>query len=203
MMKLLSAMTRSLRRTCWIVAVCCLAVIFPGAARAQRAAGTSSQLDVSVDYSYVHASSPNTAFGDVLQGGSVSVAYKFHWHWGVAGDFGGYVYTGLNPGSTAELTTYMVGPRYTVGSSNRFSPFVQVLAGGSRLTAHFGSSEGAENGFAMAVGGGVDVRVGHHIAVRVLQAEYLMTRFWYANTGDENQNTLRLSAGIVFRLGVR
>jgi outer membrane protein OmpA-like peptidoglycan-associated protein len=60
----------------------------------------------------------------------------------------------------------------------------------------------AQNTFAWTGGGGVDVRVSRHFAIRLVQAEYLMTRFQDYSTGTTaTQNDMRLSSGIVFRLG--
>jgi hypothetical protein len=56
----------------------------------------------------------------------------------------------------------------------------------------------------MTAGGGLDIRVHPHFAIRIVQAEYLMTRFTNLNTGaDATQNDMRLSSGLVFRFGGR
>ena len=46
----------------------------------------------------------------------------------------------------------------------------------------------------MTAGGGVDWNATTHIGIRLIQAEYLMTRF-----ASETQNNARISAGVVFR----
>jgi outer membrane protein OmpA-like peptidoglycan-associated protein len=54
----------------------------------------------------------------------------------------------------------------------------------------------------MTAGGGLDIKVRQHFAIRIIQAEYLMTRFDDFNTGAAaTQNDMRLSSGIVFRFG--
>src|ERR1019366_7319972 len=95
----------------------------------------------------------------------------------------------------------------------RFTPFVQALFGGAyassvTISGCSGSPSctplGAENAFAMTVGGGLDLKIHRHIAIRLFQAEYLMTRFADASTtaGERiTQNNVRLSTGIVFRFG--
>jgi len=50
----------------------------------------------------------------------------------------------------------------------------------------------------MAFGGGLDVAPHPRVAIRVIQADYLATRF-----ADDWQNNLRLSFGIVLRFGAR
>ena len=48
----------------------------------------------------------------------------------------------------------------------------------------------------MALGGGLDVNVNDRFAIRVVQAEYLRTRFF-----NETQNKGRIAFGLVFRFG--
>jgi hypothetical protein len=60
----------------------------------------------------------------------------------------------------------------------------------------------AQNAFALTAGGGLDIKLSHHFAIRVVQAEYLMTRFDNVATGKSaEQNNIRLSGGLVFRWG--
>jgi hypothetical protein len=46
----------------------------------------------------------------------------------------------------------------------------------------------------MVLGGGVDVAVHRNLAVRLIQADYFLTRF-----GGASQNNARISTGLVFR----
>lgn len=191
------------RRASLLIAVFGIASICPIASTAQNAAGTASQLDVAVDYSYVRARSASGSSSSNLQGGSASVTYNFHGHWGAVGDFGGYMFTGQPAGLSAQMYTYVFGPRYNFAKSEKFVPFAQALFGGGRLNASTASVQAGENGFAMALGGGLDIGLSHRFAVRAIQAEYLMTRF--ANNGGVTvtQNNFRISAGLVFRFGAR
>ena len=48
----------------------------------------------------------------------------------------------------------------------------------------------------------MDIRLTHHITLRPIQAEYMLTRFpAVPSGGSASQNDLRLSAGLVFRFG--
>jgi hypothetical protein len=60
-----------------------------------------------------------------------------------------------------------------------------------------------QNASAMAAGGGLDIPFGRHLAIRALQAEYLLTRFDRSDGSSATQNNLRVSAGIVFCFGSR
>jgi outer membrane immunogenic protein len=71
------------------------------------------------------------------------------------------------------------GTLYTVGFQQRSAPL------------------SAKNSFAMALGGGLDLNVSRHIAIRAFQADWLYTQS--PNGTNNRQNNLRITAGIVFR----
>ncbi len=63
-----------------------------------------------------------------------------------------------------------------------------------------------ENSFAGTAGVGIDIRVNHHIAIRLVQADYLYTRFGnscpFAICNHNNeQGSFRLQSGLVFGFG--
>jgi opacity protein-like surface antigen len=176
-----------------------------------------------IGYSYLRAI-PELAAGNrmvYLNGGSTSIAFNFNRYLGIVGDFGGFNDSQLllaGPGepssavdSSGTAYTYLFGPRFSYRKHERFTPFAQVLFGGihaSDVTLSSGCGGPgctplpAENSFAMTAGGGLDLKVTHHIALRLIQAEYLMTRFENRATGGAaTQNDMRLSAGLVFRFG--
>ena len=155
-----------------------------------------------------------------LNGGSASFAFNFNRHFALVADVGGYddsqlqlTGTGVNQPITVNASgtafTYLFGPRFTLGKERRVSVFAQVLAGGvyaSAVTVANCTTActplPAQNALAMTAGGGVDIRLSHHISLRPIQAEYMLTRFAAVPSGSNtNQNDLRLSAGLVFRFG--
>ena len=180
--------------------------------------------EVFLGYSYLRAV-PTLAAGNRLawlNGGSASVAFNVNRYLGLVGDFGGFndtqlllTGTGTNPSTVADSSgtafTYLFGPRLSFRGHDRITPFAQALFGGmhaSEVTLSSGCSGAGctplpvENSFAMTIGGGLDVKVHHHLAIRIIQAEYLMTRFENLTTGTAaTQNDMRLSSGIVFRFG--
>jgi opacity protein-like surface antigen len=127
-----------------------------------------SSVDASVGYSYFHLGGG----ADLNQNGvSGSVAYKPIPYLGIVGDFGGYHGSEFNPAGgiggisvSVNTYTYLFGPRIIMHNPTKVSPFVQFLAGGAHLTA--GSGGGSSNNFAYSVGGGVDVAVLPHLALR-------------------------------------
>ncbi len=187
-----------------LIILCGLAGAFPGSAGAQRAAaGIGTQADISLNYSYVLARPAGVGSDSNLQGGSASVAYYFHSCFGVVADFGGYEFTGQPAGLSAEMYTYLFGPRFTMRKGDRFAPFAQALFGGGRLNASAGGVQAGENALALSLGGGLDIRLSHRFAIRAVQAEYLMTRFPNVGGTTVTQNNFRISAGVVIRFGGR
>jgi opacity protein-like surface antigen/outer membrane protein OmpA-like peptidoglycan-associated protein len=190
---------------------------------AQDSRGTKDgtpKAELFVGYSYLRAV-PAPSDGNRLvwlNGGSTSIAYNFTRHLGLVGDFGGFddsqlllTGTGTTPNSSGTVYTYLFGPRYSFRNYERFTPFVQALFGGihaSDVTLSSGCMGAgctplpAENSFAWTAGGGLDFNLRRHLAIRIIQAEYLMTRFQDYSTGStSSQNDMRLSSGIVFRFG--
>lgn len=129
--------------------------------------------------------------------------------------FGGYQFTHLNPslnangwnaavngnmnrwfGITADfsgaykngghLYTAMFGPTFTV-RTGRISAFAHTLLGGA--------TAGEGGAFSMAVGGGADFNAGHHLSIRLLQADWMLFR----SEGVTDKKNARVSAGVVFR----
>ena len=156
-----------------------------------------------------------------LNGGSTSLAFNFNRYFGLVGDFGGFnetrllLQTGIPPTALGAYSavqagtvfTYLGGPRLSFRKYNRVTPFAQVLFGGIRASQESicqacAPSLPTQSSFAMTAGGGLDVRLHHHLAIRVIQAEYMMTRFENLSTGStQAQNDIRLSTGIVLRFG--
>jgi opacity protein-like surface antigen len=97
----------------------------------------------------------------------------------------------------------LVGPRVSF-RNERTTAFFHALAGLDywRLNGDFtiaGEKRGVTGdkfGPGVAIGGGLDVNVNEKIAVRVIQADYYLTRQMERLT-----NNLNLSFGIVFRIG--
>jgi hypothetical protein len=142
--------------------------------------------EISGTYSYLYASETKSNFN----GASASFALNLHPWLGLVADLGGYHQSVGVGASSTNIVTYLFGPRLFYREDLRVTPYAQVLFGGAYDTRRDAST------LAMSAGGGFDVRVTPHVALRVAQAEYLLTRF-----GTGTQNNLRVSAGIVFRFG--
>ena len=181
------------------------------------------KFELFLGYSYLHAMPAQRNWNRVswMNGGSTSLAYNLNRYLGLVGDFGGYasshirlVGPGINPDvvhdGDGKVFTYLAGPRFSYRTSSRVTSFAQALFGIAQANAvNISNCVGtgcsplaSQNGFAMTAGAGMDVRVRRHIAIRLIQAEYLMTRFADpTSAGHDSQNDLRLSTGVVFNFG--
>lgn len=138
---------------------------------------------------------PSQSFNANVGGGQFE--YKPNNWFGIVGDMSGYGVMGSNSQLAAGAFSYLFGPRINLGHG-KITPFTQVLLGGIWATSGIGGG-GSQSHFAMTAGGGVDLKVSRHIAIRLVQAEYFMTKF--PDGLNNRQNNFRFSTGIVFRFG--
>jgi len=158
-----------------------------------------------------------------LHGASTSVAYNFNKYFGVAADFGLYGdnrLTLFSPtgsrtvDSSGNLETFAIGPRFSYRRYERFTPFVQALVGevhasSVRISGCTGIPScrplGSDNTFAAIAGTGLDIKISHHVALRLFEGDFLLTHFKNpVSTGGQErgwQKNVRFSTGIVFRFG--
>ena len=143
-----------------------------------------------------------TAFN--LNGWNASLAINANKNVGFVADFDGHYGSpsvtvgGVTGNSKVRLHNFLFGPKFSY-RGEKAQPFVHALFGGAHGSTDdvSGSFIGttSDTAFAMALGGGVDIKVNNRFAIRAVQADYLMTKFV-----DNQQNNFRLSFGVVFRL---
>ena len=146
-----------------------------------------------------------------LHGGTGSIAGNVNRWFGLVADFAGYKVTGLPSGTSGSASTFLFGPKFS-HRGERWTPFAQFLFGfahvKSDVTTPLPPGSGSDffslgsfhqNAFATALGGGFDLTLTKHVAWRVVQAEYLFTKFPDGN--NNQQNNIRAATGLVFRFG--
>jgi len=180
-----------------------LACAFAHGGCAQAPALATPQFEMAGTFSYMRGNADDSGGGFNLDGASASFAYNYRDRFSFVGDLGAYRFYGLGGGLSSTMYTYMAGPRLPLHRIRRIKPFLQVLAGGGRLNASSGGINAGENSFAMAIGGGADFAVTRRLAVRLIEGDFLLTRFAHPDGSSATQNNLRISAGLVFRFGTR
>jgi opacity protein-like surface antigen len=136
---------------------------------------------------------------------------------GLTGDFSGHFKThsvsdqlGGNGTIDTHIRIFNIlgGPQYKFRNNSRVAPFVRILAGVAHtrgrldLAAFNVSDTASSTDFALAIGGGLDIRVNDRIDVRVFQADYNPIFLSAGNElgfGNARADNVRFSFGVVFK----
>ena len=135
-----------------------------------------------------------------LHGWNAAVDFNFNKNWAVTADVSGQYgwIDNLYPYQWADVKhhNFLFGPRYTISAGDNVRPYVHALFGVNHVNPK--PLFTVENNFAMAFGGGIDVKVNDRVSVRPVQLDYVGVRRY-----STIENNIRYSAGIVFKLGSR
>lgn len=180
-----------------------IALVFSSTAMAQD----NPKVELTGDYSYFRFNPglPSLWNSQNLNGGGGQATLYLNKWLGFAADLQGYgSYTqclksnnslGLTGCASANAFTYLFGPqiKYRAG---KLEPFAEVLLGGAHsnfcgsachnISGICGSISPTNNAFALAIGGGVDIAVSSRFAIRLVDADYELTRFGNNFTGGNN-----------------
>ena len=119
-------------------------------------------------------------------------------YFGVTADISGQYRTVTNTGLSTTLHehTFLFGPTVSY-RVKKLKPFAHVLFGVSHgVFSGTSFSTQTQNVFAMEFGGGVDIKVAKHVALRPVELDWRRSSF-----ASSTQNNLRYLAGIVLNLG--
>jgi outer membrane immunogenic protein len=164
-------------------------------------------LEISFNYSYARSNAAPGQCGCFnMNGGSSEVAFHAFRALSVVADLTGEraASIGASAGDGLSLVAFTVGPRFSHRfARGKFTPFVQGLIGSAHgfdglFPNSSGSLSGAATARAILAGGGLDLTINRHIAIRAFQADYLRTQL--PNGQANEQNLLRVGAGIVLRV---
>jgi outer membrane protein OmpA-like peptidoglycan-associated protein/opacity protein-like surface antigen len=99
----------------------------------------------------------------------------------------------------AAFSNLSIGPKVTF-RHNRFSPFLEVLVGDHRLMP-----DGFHDVDKLGVmfGGGLDINVSRHVALRLIRADYVISNYRYGppSVASTDIRGLRAQTGLVFTFG--
>ncbi len=185
--------------------------VLPAYAQAAKVGGAGLPLDVAVTYQAARETKA-TGGSFFMQGGAMELHAKVYRGLGVAASITGeHAGTGATGAAPFDMVVAAFGPRYTYKPRHRTSLFAETLVGvaygfhsvfprGSGTIGDPGNgTTDSANSLAVLVGGGLDIAVTPHIAVRAIQADWLRTQL--PNGRDNVQNGLRIGAGLVFQWG--
>jgi hypothetical protein len=161
---------------------------------------------------------PITSFN--VFGGGGQIDFNFGNVFGIKADFMGYTQGsglrnqlkehGFAAQANGNVFTYMFGPQIKK-HTGVFQPFGEALFGAMHTNAYATilrdegkilQGQGNNNGFAMAYGGGIDLQVSRHVALRPVEVDYLFTRFSANHINyTAHQNNFRYFGGLNFTLG--
>jgi hypothetical protein len=172
----------------------------------------ASRIDIFAGYSYLAPHGSVTIPGGNLIGVTGPVTYSSV-DYGAIGS--GTYYFNRYVGAQAELSVHPDGNNdgASVASggivfrypTEDITPFVHFEGGAVRLGGPY--HQPYTWGPAITAGGGLDYGIGHHFAIRVFQADY---QYYHADFGPQNPyptggranlDVVRLSAGLVYRMG--
>ena len=163
-----------------------LILFFSVAASAQQ----TPKVELFGGYSHLLADLNNTTFN--LDGVHVSAAENINsWIGGVL-DFSSHF--GSSAGTNLNAQSIMYGPRFSYRKLKAVTPSAHALFGAIRASAGFDGISKPSTRFTMGLGGELDIRLSDKVAFRVIQADYMPTRFM-----NVRQDNIRISTGFVFR----
>ena len=158
-------------------------------------------------YSLVHME------GRDMNGWNGSLAGNLNKNLGIVADVSAHYNTESSTGilgtteSRLVFHTFLFGPQISDRSNKWLTPFVHALFGGSRVNTRLTrtgnpatatSVSDSVTGFAMALGGGLDINANENVFFRLIQADYFLVR-----ADQVKHEGARISAGILFRFGKR
>lgn len=167
----------------------------------QARSSAAGRLDVAVTYNAA-LSDASSGSSFWLQGGSAEVEGRFYRGLGAVAEISGMHTANINSSGVAlDLVTAAFGPRYTWIVKSRYDVFGQGMVGEAwGMNSVFPNTSGANtmaNSLAVKAGGGLNIELAQHFALRAFEADYLRTQL--PNGNANVQNNLLLGAGIVLR----
>jgi hypothetical protein len=176
-----------------------------------------------LDFS-IHSQIRQFANGLNCLGGGADIAFRTGDNWQIVSDVSGcnLSLSGIRSG---DVLTFLIGPRWKPAAPGRVVPFIQLLAGGMRITTEILNTERREllraaretdprlivrrndytwkddaAGFALEAGGGVDFNLNRILTFRLGNLGY--SRAWLPRVDGRDYNRgLQFSAGLVLQVG--
>jgi len=152
-----------------------------------------SKVDVFGGYSFMRTGNGALVSGTTsnLNGWNAAFTGNFNKYLGLTADVSGLYNGNLSgTGVDGKAYTFLFGPTVSYRTGSRITPFAHALFGVSRLSGTVAST--SDSSFAMAVGGGADLKVSPKFSLRLAQLDWMRTNYF-----STTQNNMRLSTGVV------
>jgi outer membrane protein OmpA-like peptidoglycan-associated protein len=159
--------------------------------------------EIALGYVYTSFNPPGPDHN--MNGGIGSITGNVNNWLGLTAEFTGSTIGGLPANTDGTFYTYLFGPTFS-RRSDRITPFLHSLFGAGHLNVNapptvvpgsFLASTLHQNAFAMALGGGFDVNLGRRLSWRIVEADYLLTKF--TDGQDNRQNNFRASTALILK----
>jgi hypothetical protein len=194
------------RRTLLLRFACAALVISrsAGATFAQTPRTQAPKADLAITYLGERSLLAGSSQSFWMQGGAAELGLDA-WHgWGVAADITGTHSSSVgSAGVPLSIVTATFGPRYRWHGDRKTSLYGEGMLGEANgFRSLFPDPAGAQSGansLAVQVGGGLDLTLRRHFAIRAIQAAWIRTQL--PNATNNVQNTLQLGLGLVIRFG--
>ncbi len=166
----------------------------------------SHPVEMGASYTYLHTNILPGCNCFSLNGGDLQAAIGLNRHLQTIGEAGATHRGGITPdGYALTQITYTFGLRYFPFPAAKLRPFGESLFGGAHALGSLSPGNnpmgGTSNAVAFLTGGGVALQVSRTVELQPARIDYELTNF---HNGQANhQNDLRLSVGLLYRLGVR
>ena len=203
-----------------LLIICCVSLAPAQSDRSSRAEFFAGYSVLRTKYKAEHTDpfEPVIVFFDgkqTLNGFNISATGYLTKGFGITGDFSGHFETkkladplGGNIETKIRVFNILGGPQYKFRNHTRLSPYVRALAGVARTSAKLivpslnVTETRSSTDLALAIGGGLDVRISDRIDLRVFQAEYnpiFLSRGNELGFGGTRADNIRFSFGVVFK----
>ncbi len=157
-------------------------------------------------------------------GGGAAATYNFTSWLGITADVSGCKMVSPGTNLSGDSTTYLLGPRFALRRGRRWTPWIEILAGGDKFAYEqfypdrvppnlpyvnpgdpnpnhsLYTSQEQTNAFAFAVGGGLDFALNRVFAIHAIDIVDVHTWARSVN-GTDYPNNLRASTGVALRFG--
>ncbi|HXR33329.1 MAG TPA: hypothetical protein VN830_06460 [Verrucomicrobiae bacterium] len=167
--------------------------------------GVGPSIEASFGFEYLGQQVPS-ASRVPMNGADAAVTIGVSRRFAVRADLG-YARAGnvLSSGHHSDVLSYLAGPVFYPTSGRHLATYVEVLAGGARVTGATPTPDGGQvrgfaNEFAWAGGGGVEIHTWPSLAMR-LGADYLRTQYFDPSITLQGQGNLRALVSFTYFIG--